>query len=179
MLDEWLRVPDDRLGIPAIGLILLDLDGFKSVNDRFGHSVGDDVLVEVARTMMSEIRPGDIAVRLGGDEFLICLLNVDEYGLVFDRRTTGRTRSPMWRSVTPRVSASAGLRLIRRLPVTFDDLDERDVRRQATRWRRPLAGDELLPPHRAATRTHTSIETPDPWPTRVGRIGGVRCRSNG
>ncbi|MCB1984501.1 MAG: GGDEF domain-containing protein [Burkholderiales bacterium] len=52
-------------------LMLIDLDGFKEVNDNFGHDAGDIVLVEIANRMQTTIRKEDILIRLGGDEFVI------------------------------------------------------------------------------------------------------------
>lgn len=52
-------------------LLLLDLDGFKAINDQRGHAVGDQVLVEVAGRLLAAIRPGDLCVRWGGEEFLV------------------------------------------------------------------------------------------------------------
>jgi len=52
-------------------LLLLDLDGFKPVNDTYGHDAGDAVLKEVARRLQSNVRAEDIAGRLGGDEFVV------------------------------------------------------------------------------------------------------------
>ncbi|WP_156937703.1 GGDEF domain-containing phosphodiesterase [Haloglycomyces albus] len=54
-------------------LLLLDLDGFKNVNDTRGHDQGDEVLQEVARRMLDMLRPTDVAARLGGDEFAVML----------------------------------------------------------------------------------------------------------
>jgi diguanylate cyclase (GGDEF)-like protein len=52
-------------------LVAMDLDGFKQVNDRFGHQAGDEVLREVARALQQTVRDQDTVVRLGGDEFCI------------------------------------------------------------------------------------------------------------
>ena len=52
-------------------LFYLDLDGFKAVNDRFGHSVGDAVLTELAQRITALLRTGDTAARIGGDEFVV------------------------------------------------------------------------------------------------------------
>jgi diguanylate cyclase (GGDEF)-like protein len=54
-----------------VGAIYMDLDGFKKINDRHGHPVGDDDLVEAARRIRTVIRANDLPVRLGGDEFAI------------------------------------------------------------------------------------------------------------
>ncbi|TKV76339.1 GGDEF domain-containing protein [Rhizobium sp. AU243] len=58
---------------PADAAMLLDIDHFKSINDRFGHAVGDSVLQEVAKRIGGSIRGGDVLARYGGEEFIIYL----------------------------------------------------------------------------------------------------------
>lgn len=62
---------DARRREETVGVLLLDLDGFKSVNDTYGHEGGDQVLREVGRRLGSCLRGGDIASRFGGDEFAL------------------------------------------------------------------------------------------------------------
>jgi diguanylate cyclase (GGDEF)-like protein/PAS domain S-box-containing protein len=57
----------------ATGLLYIDLDDFKGINDRWGHDLGDEVLHEIGRRIESSVRPGDTAARLGGDEFAVVL----------------------------------------------------------------------------------------------------------
>jgi diguanylate cyclase (GGDEF)-like protein len=76
---------DDHLGASisrsvrygwSFGLVLLDLDGFKAINDRIGHQGGDAVLRQVGEDLRHGLRAGDIAARVGGDEFAL-LLHID------------------------------------------------------------------------------------------------------
>ncbi len=71
---EWRRAAEDGT---ALSLIMLDIDSFKSINDRFGHDVGDTVLRETARVMRSSTRRRDIAARIGGEEFLVICPGAD------------------------------------------------------------------------------------------------------
>ncbi|GGZ76882.1 diguanylate cyclase CdgB [Streptomyces bluensis] len=58
-------------GTKGLAVLFCDLDGFKSINDRFGHNAGDAVLIEVARRLGGAVRDGDTVARLGGDEFVV------------------------------------------------------------------------------------------------------------
>ncbi|WP_052863616.1 diguanylate cyclase CdgB [Streptomyces niger] len=62
--------PEDD-GAKGLAVLFCDLDGFKSINDRFGHHTGDAVLIEVARRLTNGVRDGDTVARLGGDEFVV------------------------------------------------------------------------------------------------------------
>ena len=63
-----------RHGVPAV-LLYLDMDGFKSVNDRLGHAAGDAALVAVAELFLANLRESDAVGRLGGDEFALLMLH--------------------------------------------------------------------------------------------------------
>ena len=63
-----------------LSLILLDVDHFKHINDRYGHKTGDTVLVELGRHLKSQIRASDIAARWGGEEFVVALTCTAEKG---------------------------------------------------------------------------------------------------
>ncbi len=61
----------------VFAVMIIDLDKFKSVNDKLGHAAGDSVLVEVARRLLSSLREDDLVARIGGEEFLVGLSNTN------------------------------------------------------------------------------------------------------
>lgn len=82
-----LRLADDRLQVACsvarrlktqVALLFIDLDGFKAVNDRYGHAVGDMVLIELATRLQRCVREQDTAARIGGDEFIVILVNLPD-----------------------------------------------------------------------------------------------------
>jgi diguanylate cyclase (GGDEF)-like protein len=68
---------DDR----SFAVVMLDLDGFKGLNDRFGHAAGDELLCDVAESLTHAIRAQDTVARLGGDEFCVLAPETDEHGV--------------------------------------------------------------------------------------------------
>ena len=95
-------------------LLSLDLDAFKAVNDRFGHAMGDRVLVSVANRLRGAIRDGDVAARLGGDEFAILLrTNEEAEVLVVARRVVDVLGRPFkFDGITVEIGTSVGIAMV-------------------------------------------------------------------
>jgi diguanylate cyclase (GGDEF)-like protein len=96
-----------------IGLLFLDLDNFKQVNDAHGHAAGDGVLVELGRRLQAAVRPSDTVARLGGDEFVVLCEQIDERSAVaLGQRLDEAIRLPVTVSGTVHdLSASIGIAL--------------------------------------------------------------------
>jgi len=75
-LDRY-RADLERRDAETMAIILVDVNAFKEVNDRYGHLAGDRVLIRIASVLDAAIRPSDLAVRLGGDEFAVILADTD------------------------------------------------------------------------------------------------------
>jgi diguanylate cyclase (GGDEF)-like protein len=112
------------------GVLVLDVDHFKRVNDTFGHAGGDRVLCQIAEAMRSELRPDDSAFRIGGEEFVVLLARCDDAGAM---ATAERIRQRIASTSIPvgatriAVSASVGVALWtpgRTFEETHDAADE-------------------------------------------------------
>jgi diguanylate cyclase (GGDEF)-like protein/PAS domain S-box-containing protein len=95
------------------GVLFVDLDNFKQVNDAYGHAAGDAVLVELGRRLRTAVRPADTVARLGGDEFVVVCEEADEeLVLAVSQRLQEAIRVPLTvGSVQHRLSASIGIAL--------------------------------------------------------------------
>lgn len=95
-----------------IGLVYLDLDGFKEINDRHGHEVGDRLLIAVAGRLRRTLRDGDTLARLGGDEFVAVLVDLPDRDSVQPllARLLEAVSSPCWAGETRvKITASLGV----------------------------------------------------------------------
>lgn len=109
-------------------LALLDLDGFKEINDNAGHLAGDEVLQDIARLLQAHIRKADMAVRLGGDEFVLLLIDCGVQEAINLLRTI-KDRVDDYRYVADgaefALTVSIGVACIRHIGTTGTELLER------------------------------------------------------
>ena len=102
----------------ATGVLFVDLDNFKQVNDAYGHAAGDAVLVELGRRLRTAVRPADTVARLGGDEFVVVCEEVDaEDVLALGRRLLAAISEPLEvAGIEYELTASIGIALGRTDP---------------------------------------------------------------
>ena len=101
----------ERLG-QQLALVYLDLDGFKAINDTYGHEAGDQLLVTVAHRLKQTLREGDTIARLGGDEFVAVLLNCNQgnaSAASFQRLLKAASQPVQLNGCVMQVSASLGV----------------------------------------------------------------------
>jgi diguanylate cyclase (GGDEF)-like protein/PAS domain S-box-containing protein len=115
LLEERLRAVlarDGRTG-DTTGLLFLDLDGFKAVNDAHGHLMGDSVLRTVASRLRAAVRPSDTVARLGGDEFVVLVEGATEEGVLVlaDRLRTAVAAPMLLGDLDLKVGVSVGVAL--------------------------------------------------------------------
>jgi diguanylate cyclase (GGDEF)-like protein len=98
-----------------LALLFIDMDNFKSINDRLGHASGDVFLKTVGERLQNCVRESDTAARVGGDEFAVILENLDEHQDVHEtfltllRNTVEKTMTLEGEKVTPLISIGIAL----------------------------------------------------------------------
>lgn len=95
----------------SFGVVLMDLDRFKEVNDTLGHDVGDELLREVGRRLKAVVRAGDTVSRLGGDEYVLLIhkLEPDEAAFIADKILAALDKPFHWQNESIDISASLGI----------------------------------------------------------------------
>jgi len=99
------------LRVPMMAVVI-DLDRFKAINDQHGHAAGDEVLVNFARTLSAGLRPRDLVGRIGGEEFLVVLMNTGSAGalrVLADLRRAVQESARLQSWPGQRVDFSAGI----------------------------------------------------------------------
>jgi diguanylate cyclase (GGDEF)-like protein len=136
----------DRL----VGVLFLDLDRFKVVNDSLGHGAGDDLLREAARRLQRTIRPGDMVARLGGDEFVVVITDMvrtTDALAAAERVRTALARPMQLGTDSTVVSASVGIAVAHGSETPADLLRDADTAmyraKEQGRDRAELFGDHL------------------------------------
>ncbi|NMG17528.1 bifunctional diguanylate cyclase/phosphodiesterase [Aromatoleum bremense] len=107
-----------------LALLYIDLDGFKSVNDRHGHGIGDELLRAVSQRINSGIRRSDVAARLGGDEFVVVVFAAGADGAAALARKLVESLSDPYRigEISVRISASIGIAIYAGVETTCEKL---------------------------------------------------------
>ncbi len=137
-----------------VGVVFIDLDDFKEVNDGWGHLVGDLVLQETARRLLATVRPEDTVARLGGDEFVVICEGLPDRRWVLSvaRRIDAAIRRPMTPNslviaLTASIGTATGVPPVRDVDGLVREADDAmyRVKRRGKRRRRPdVLGDRAL-----------------------------------
>lgn len=95
-----------------VGVLFVDMNNFKSVNDTYGHDTGDDVLIETAERIRTRVRGGDVPARLGGDEFGVILMDIrgtDAAQVIHDKIQAAMAQPMSLREHSITIGASIGI----------------------------------------------------------------------
>lgn len=109
IIDRWIWRAHRYNG--HYGLLFIDVDGMKQINDTHGHAAGDAVLIAVAKTLQSSVRRSDIAARISGDEFALLLENIEADELPEKAQSIAKSISRLsipFEGITLKTSISVG-----------------------------------------------------------------------
>lgn len=122
LAEKFLRAAERNREI--LGLMFIDVDNFKKINDTYGHEAGDKVLVQVAEILTSATRRNDIVARYGGDEFLILLPQInapDNYKIVVSKILRAKRDAAVSKEVKVQICLSVGVSFY---PQDGDSIDQ-------------------------------------------------------
>jgi len=109
----------------SMALMMLDLDGFKQINDEYGHQAGDETLKEISHRLQNAVRSSDLVARLGGDEFVVVQTEIEHYN---DAEKLAKKileeveRSVLWNGMQLNVGISIGVAIYPEHGTTVDEL---------------------------------------------------------
>jgi len=113
LMQNFPRLLADHKGTQGMAIMIIDLDALKPINDQHGHAGGDELIIEVARTLRQAIRPDDVLVRWGGDEFVVVAhaQHVEHACMLAERirERVAKMKCTLPRGVVVRTSCSIGL----------------------------------------------------------------------
>ena len=119
--------PVRRLLVPEgmaepVSLVFFDCNGFKQINDQFGHRTGDKVLYYVGEAIRENVRNEDIAARWGGDEFIVLLPETDYMGAVKFVNRLNKAFVKIARQEAKGISSSFGIKSYATAPLSIDEM---------------------------------------------------------
>jgi diguanylate cyclase (GGDEF)-like protein len=113
LMEQFPRLIAERKNSAGLALMIIDLDALKPINDQHGHAAGDEVIVEIARTLRQAIRPDDVLARWGGDEFVVVAQaqHVEQACMLAERirERIAKMKCVLPRGAVVRTSCSIGL----------------------------------------------------------------------
>ena len=145
-------------GVPS-ALLLMDLDGFKAVNDTYGHPIGDKVLEGVASRLLAAVRSGDVVARLGGDEFGVLVRNTSDAKIIRDiaTRVIATCRQPfILGRIRVKVGMSVGVTATNAHPTSEDAISAADRALYSSK------SERCQQPHFDATETTDTFVEDEP-----------------
>ncbi len=176
LLDRLTRLLDGAAGPSAVTVLMMDLDGFKAVNDTYGHPVGDDVLVTVARRLAGAVDASALVARYGGDEFAVVLgaeQSEADNALLVDRLTAAVSGPVAVGREEVCISASIGVATVSDARITPMELIARADRAMYRSKSLQLpAGRSIRPPsrHRIPAATKNPVTPVDTDNTGDGGV---------
>jgi diguanylate cyclase (GGDEF)-like protein len=113
LMQQFPRMLDNQKSAHGLAIMIIDLDALKPINDQHGHAAGDELIIEVARTLKQAIRPDDVLVRWGGDEFVVVAhaQHVEHATMLAERvrERVAKMKCVLPRGTVVRTSCSIGL----------------------------------------------------------------------